>query len=79
MRYSVDYSKTAVKDIKKLDTVMKKRLEKKLELYCKDPKKYAKKLHFSQIGDYRFRIGKLRVVFDLDARRVNVLRVGFIR
>lgn len=77
MRYKLVYSKTSVKDIKKLDKVMKKRLKKKLELYIDDPLKYAKKLHFSQLGEYRFRVGKLRVVFDLENNNVEILRVGF--
>ncbi len=77
MNYSLVYSKKSVKDIKRLDIVMKKRLKKKLELYVKDPLKYAKKLHFSQLGEYRFRIGKLRAVFDLRNNKLEILRIGF--
>ncbi|MEA3355359.1 MAG: type II toxin-antitoxin system RelE/ParE family toxin [Patescibacteria group bacterium] len=77
MEYKLIYSKTAVKDIKKLDLVMRKRLKKKLELFVKDPKKYAKKLQFFQLGNYRFRVGKLRVVFDFQTKAIQVLRVGF--
>ncbi|MBI2010595.1 MAG: type II toxin-antitoxin system RelE/ParE family toxin [Candidatus Chisholmbacteria bacterium] len=77
MKYRLRYAKTAVRDIKKLDRVMQKRLKRKLELFLTDPRAYATKLSSSKLGGYRFRLGDLRVIFDLEGAWVTILRVGF--
>ena len=77
MIYQLRYSKTAVKDIKKLDAIMRRRLHKKLALFRSSPLTHAKKLTSSQLGQYRFRVGDLRIVFDLDNHWITILRVGF--
>lgn len=70
------YKPRAVKDIKKLDKVAKKLLLAGLERFRVDPWHYAVKLKRSQlIGQYRFRVGNYRVIFDLEGRDVVVLRV----
>lgn len=79
MPYSIEYTKTAYKDIQKLDIVAKKRLKKKLELLQLDPIKFSKKLIHSDLGTYRYRVGDYRVVFDLTKSTVIVLRVGHRR
>jgi len=77
MSYRLRYTRTAAKDIKKLDVVMRKRLKNRLELFVQNPKKYGVRLTDAKIGGYRFRIGDLRVIFDLEGKWVTVLRVGF--
>ena len=77
--YTLLYTKTAVKDIEKLDKVAKKRLKKKLEEYQKDPIKYAKKLTDPRLGTYRWRIGNYRIVFDIDKQNIIILRIGHRR
>ncbi len=79
MAYSLLYTKTAARDIQKLDNVSKKRLKKKLEQYAKTPLTYTKKLTDSKIGSYRWRIGNYRVIFDLDGQNIVILRVGHRR
>lgn len=76
-KYKIEYRKTAVKDIRKLDAVTQKRLGKKIEhiLSLPDPMSHAKKLVDSQLGQYRWRVGDYRVVFDLDGSTIVVLRV----
>jgi len=76
VKYKLVYTKSAAKDIKKLDAIAKKRIKKKLELYSQKPKFYAKKLIKSSLGSYRWRVGNYRVVFDLDRNNIVVLRVG---
>jgi mRNA interferase RelE/StbE len=71
------YTKTAVKDIQKLDRVVKKKIKKKIELYAKKPFFYAKRLIKPFLGSYRWRIGDYRLVFDLDRDRVVILRIGY--
>ena len=43
MAYKLVYTKTALKNIQKLDPVVKKRIKKKLETLEKNPKSNAKK------------------------------------
>ena len=79
MPYKLVYTKTAYKDIKKLDTVARKRIGKKIEEYSKNPLLSSKKLVNSSIGSYRWRIGNHRVVFDMDNKNIVILRVGHRR
>lgn len=74
--YKLLYTKTAAKDIQKLDRVVKKRLKKKLEEYSQDPVSHAKRPTNTLIGTYRFRIGNYRVVFDIEGNTMVILRVG---
>ena len=76
MVYKLVYTKTAFKDIQKLDPVAKKRIKRKLETLAKNPKLHSKKLTNSSIGNYRFRIGNYRIVFDIDKQNIVILRVG---
>jgi len=41
-----------------------------------DPLKHSEKLTDPKIGEYRFRIGDYRVIFDLKGDDIVVLRVG---
>ncbi|MEI8232758.1 MAG: type II toxin-antitoxin system RelE/ParE family toxin [bacterium] len=76
MQHILLYTKSSVKDIKKLDTIGKKRLKKKLELLATDPLHYSKKLIHSDLGSYRYRVGDYRIIFDLDGKNIVILRVG---
>ena len=79
MAYKLVYTKTAFKDIRKLDNLARKRIKIKLETLAKNPKSSAKKLTNSSIGQYRYRIGNYRVVFDIDKENIVILRVGHRR
>jgi len=79
MQHILLYTKSSVKDIKKLDTIGKKRLKKKLELLATDPLHYSKKLIHSDLGSYRYRVGDYRIIFDLDGKNIVILRVGHRR
>ncbi|MBU0974993.1 type II toxin-antitoxin system RelE/ParE family toxin [Patescibacteria group bacterium] len=79
MPYSLIYTSSSVKDIKKLDRITKKRLKKKLELLAANPLHYSKKLIHSDLGTYRYRVGNHRVIFDLEKNNIIVLRIGHRR
>ncbi|MBI4212470.1 MAG: type II toxin-antitoxin system RelE/ParE family toxin [Deltaproteobacteria bacterium] len=79
MKFELVYTKRAVDDINELDPIAKKRLGKKLLLLAENPLKYSKKLKNTDLGSYRYRIGDYRVVFDVDGRKIVVLRVGHRR
>ena len=75
------FSERALKDIKKLEPNVQKRLIKKLDYYVKqrDPVRFAAPLINSSLGQYRFRIGDYRVIFDLDQENLIILRIGHRR
>ena len=56
---------------------MQKRVAKKLKFYLDqdDPIQYAKKLVDSKDGNYRWRIGNFRAVFDIDGNVIKLLRI----
>ncbi|PIR59695.1 MAG: type II toxin-antitoxin system RelE/ParE family toxin [Candidatus Pacebacteria bacterium CG10_big_fil_rev_8_21_14_0_10_45_6] len=64
--YKLIFTKSARKDIEKLDSVTKKRLLNKFKTFAQNPLEYAKKLVNHRIGTYRWRVGNYRVIFDLD-------------
>ncbi len=76
MTYKLVYTQRAIKDIRKLEQISKKRIGRALVRYEEDPLKYAEKLIDPRLGTYRFRIGDYRVVFDLKGNEIIVLRVG---
>lgn len=79
MKYRLVYTRRAERDIKKLDLNTKKRIGKALLRYSEEPLKYAEKLSDPILGEYRFRVGDYRVIFDLEGNEIVVLRVGHRR
>ena len=79
MKYNLVYTKRAVRDIKKLDNTIKKRVGKTLLKYKDKPLDFAEALKSSDLGTYRFRMGDYRVIFDIERNDVVVLRVGHRR
>ncbi len=76
MRFKLVYTKKAADDLKKLDILTRKRIGKKLLSYIKNPLKHAIKLTDKKIGEYRFRIGDHRVIFDRERNKIVILRIG---
>jgi mRNA interferase RelE/StbE len=79
MKYRLVYTERAVKDIKKLDQNARKRLGNILSRYRENSFEHSKKLVDPKIGSYRFRMGDIRVVFDIEYEEIVVLRVGHRR
>lgn len=77
MKFQLKIEGRAKKDLQSLDRVVQKRIAKKLKFYIEqdDPLQYAKKLIDSKDGNYRWRIGNFRVVFDVGDNVVKLLRV----
>ena len=76
MTYELLYTKSALRDIKKLDRVAKKKLAKALERLRKNPRSLSKKLTLKKLGGYRYRVGNYRVVFDIKGKKIIIHRVG---
>jgi len=79
MKYTLVYTARAVRDIKTLDTLVKKRMAEKIVQLKERPLRKAKKLIHSKLGSYRYRIGDYRIVFDIAGKDVVILRVGHRR
>jgi len=73
------YTQRAIKDIQKLEHLVKSRIGKALLRFEADPLSHAKGLTNTDLGTYRFRIGDYRVIFDLESDEIIVLRVGHRR
>ncbi len=72
------FSERARKEWSRLERSVQNQLRKKIEFYLQSgqPLKFAEKLKDSSLGEYRFRIGDYRIVFDLEGNTIFVLRVG---
>jgi mRNA interferase RelE/StbE len=79
MTYRLVYTKSAFSDIRRLDPVARRKIQKKIEAFSQKPLFFGKKLVKSKIGGYRWRVGNYRIVFDLDGEKIVVLRVGHRR
>ena len=73
------YSKEALKDIKKLDNIVKKKLARAIERYSDSPLVHAKKLSLPGRKLYRWRTGNYRIIFDFLGKTIRILRVGHRR
>ncbi len=79
MQYYFKYR--ALKQIQKLPRDIQIRIIKKLDFYCSqdDPMEFAEPLVRSELGDYRFRVGDYRVIFDCEKDGIVVLLIGHRR
>lgn len=77
MGYKIVVTKNAQKNIKKLSPQVQKRIKQKLLFFIgrPDPLGTAKQLKDGADGQYRWRIGVHRVVFDVDKQIIVILRV----
>lgn len=66
--FKLEYTKNAVKDLHRLEKQIAIRILKKMDFFSKqeDPLSFAKKLTDSSVGEYRFRVGDYRVLFDVN-------------
>jgi mRNA interferase RelE/StbE len=79
VKYELVYTRRAERDIEKLEPNVKDRIGKTLLRYSEEPLKFAEKLSDPILGEYRFRIGDYRVIFDLQGNEIILLRVGHRR
>lgn len=75
-KYVLVYTKSAVKDIKKLDFLAQKRLKKFLEKFIVNPLSFMEKLRNEKLGQYKVRIGNYRIILDKDKEKIVILRAG---
>ncbi len=75
------FARSAFRQFQKLEHSAQKRINRKLYFYLsqKNPLKFAEPLKDSRYGDFRFRIGDYRVLFDIKGDTIIVLKVGHRR
>ena len=76
MKYELIYSHRAEKDIKRLEPMVRNRLDKALLQLNDNPPGCSEELTNPKIGSYRFRMGDYRVIFDIEGKDIVILRVG---
>jgi mRNA interferase RelE/StbE len=76
--YTWEFTIEATKDFKKLTPEIQKRIVKKLDYFVNSgqPLKFAESLINYEIGQYRFRVGDYRIIFDLEGEVIVVLTLG---
>lgn len=81
MRYTVEYTKTALKQLKKMDKKIASfiitYIEEKL-VDCEDPRLYGKALQGNLNDKWRYRVGDYRILAMIEDDRVviTVVEVG---
>lgn len=75
------FSETAHRQLEKLDKSAQRRIVSKLNFFIaqEDPLAFSEKLADSQYGEWRFRIGDYRVLFDVHSDTIVALKIGHRR
>ena len=75
-RYVLEYTKEALKDLKKLDNsvarVIFAWLKKNVD-GCSDPRAHGKGLAANRSGQWRYRVGNYRIICKIEDEKVIVL------
>ena len=73
----VYYTRSAARDLKALPLQIQKRIASKMRFFAEqsDPLEFAETLTDRRDGEYRFRIGDYRVIFDVVSGKIFVLKI----
>ena len=76
MKYTVEYTPQAVKQLKKLDKPIRMLIfgwiEKNLH-NCSDPRRHGKSLTGNHSGKWRYRVGDYRIIADISDQKIKIL------
>jgi mRNA interferase RelE/StbE len=76
MAFEVTFSDRAARELKKLDKQIQRRIIEKLTHYAATENlSEAKKLTNPLLGEWRYRVGDYRIIFDLSGNEIQVLKV----
>ena len=75
---NIRFAKKIKKDLKNLDKKDQKRIKDKITWFIEQGSHldFAEFLTNSQIGQYRFRVGDYRIIFDVDDDCIMVNKIG---
>lgn len=76
MRYHVEFTKAALKELKKMDSQTARLIlgwvKKNLE-GCEDPRKHGKGLTANRSGQWRYRVGEYRLLAEIEDDKIIIL------
>ena len=76
MRYTVEFTDRALKDLKKLDrhtsALILGWIRKKLE-NCENPRQHGKGLTADKSGQWRYRVGDYRLLAEIEDSKIRIL------
>ena len=79
MNFSIEYTKQAVRELRKLDNHTRKFIlawtEKNL-VGCENPRQHGKALSANRAGQWRYRIGDYRIIAQIQDEKVIILLVS---
>lgn len=79
--YRIVFKPQAEKELKKFPVNVQLQIIHKLKYFLSfsDPLHFASSLKDHDLGDYRFRVGDYRVIFDMEGETLVILSVGHRR
>jgi mRNA interferase RelE/StbE len=77
-KYKVLVTRRAERDINDLEPTTRNRIKGAL-IALSDGYEKAKRLHNTELGQYRMRVGDWRIVFDVEGKEIVILRIGHRR
>ena len=75
--FNFEFKKKVAKEVDKLPPQIRKRILRKLKFYSsqENPLRFAEKLKDCRFGEFRFRVGDYRILFDVEGRKIVILKV----
>lgn len=72
------YTRRAADDLQRLPQTLQRRIAAKMRFFAAqaDPLRFAKRLTRVREGQFRFRIGDYRVIFDVEGDTIYVLKIA---
>ncbi|MBI4993183.1 MAG: type II toxin-antitoxin system RelE/ParE family toxin [Candidatus Magasanikbacteria bacterium] len=72
------FKPSVIRDLKKLQKLIQARVIKKLDFFIdsEDPLSFAERLNDVALGEFRFRIGDYRVIFNVEQQDIIILAIG---
>ena len=81
MKYTVEYTLQAVRDLRKLDkqtrTFILSWIEKNL-VDCENPRQHGKGLTANRSGQWRYRVGDYRIIAQIEEDKVVILVLNVV-
>lgn len=76
--YAYKFTEVAFQKLSKFPKTIQQRIVKKLDYFCQQTNltRFAERLINTHIGEYRFRVGEYRIVFDLENNTLIILNIG---
>ena len=78
MGYKIKWNEVSLKNLKSLDNSIKKQVMKFIDKLKKveDAKAFGKKLKYSSVGNWRYRVGNYRIIADIQDDKLVILIIA---